>query len=194
MDVVRERVSRALAHRHSSISADVVLDVLDEAVGTSETLTAGEQEFLREHAGATDGDFTPEAVNLTRLETTQRQAEAARQMRSRSLTTSEVAHLLGRAPSNVRRSLSTGNLQSVGSTTTGRERLFPEWQFTQDGRILPGLRQVVEALPDDYHPLDVEEFMVTPHEGLRGRSPVVWLSGNGDVETVARIADELGWA
>jgi len=193
-DVVRERVSRALAHRHASISADVVLDVLDEAVGTSETLTAGEQEFLREHAGAVEDDFTPEAGTLARLEITQRQTEAARQVRSRALTTSEVAHLLGRAPSNVGRSLSTGNLYSVGSASTSRERLFPEWQFTQDARIIPGLREVLEALPDDYHPLDVEGFMVTPHESLRGRSPAAWLSGDGEVEAVVRIADEQGWA
>lgn len=193
MDVVRERISRVLAQRHVSVSADVVLDVLDEAIGASETLTAGEQEFLSEHAGAMKGDFTPEAGNLTRLEVTQRQTRAARQMRSRALTTSEVAQLLGRAPSNVRRSLSTGNLYGVGSTSTSRERLFPEWQFTQDGRILPGLRQVLEALPDDYHPLDVEGFMVSPQEGLRGRSPAGWLSGDGELETVVRIADELGW-
>ncbi|GAA1357857.1 hypothetical protein GCM10009596_09770 [Arthrobacter rhombi] len=194
MDVVRERVSRALAHRHSSISADVVLDILDEAVGTSETLTAGEQEFLTEHAGATNADFMPEAGRLTRLEITQRQSEAAEQMRSRALTTSDVARLLDRAPSNVRRSLSTGNLYSVGSESTSRERLFPEWQFTQDARIIPGLREVLEALPDDYHPLDVEGFMVTPQESLRGRSPAAWLSGDGDVEAVVRIADEQGWA
>ncbi len=193
MEVVRERISRALAHRHFSISADVVLDVLDEAVGVSETLTAGEQEFLMEHAGARTEDFMPVAGHLTRLEITQRQAEAAEQMRGRALTTSEVARLLGRAPSNVRRSLSTGHLYSVGSASTSRERLFPPWQFTQDGRIIPGLRQVVEALPDDYHPLDVEGFMVTPQECLRGRSPAAWLSGNGDVETVVSLADEQGW-
>lgn len=171
----------------------MVLEVLDEAVGTSETLTAGEQEFLITYAGATRGDFTVEAENLTRMEITKRQVAAARQAWSTAWTTSEVAGSLGRAPSNVRRSLSTGNLYSVGSAATNRERLFPQWQFSGDGRILPGLRQVVEALPADYHPLDIEDFMVGAHERLRGRSPVSWLADGGDVETVVEIADELGW-
>ncbi|MGP5073169.1 hypothetical protein [Arthrobacter rhombi] len=194
MDIVRDRIARALEHRHAAISADVVLEVLDEALGTSEGLTAGEREFLIEHGGATSEDFTPEAGNFSRLEVAKRQTEAVRQARDRALTTSEVARLLGREPSNVRRSLARGDLYSVGSASTSRERLFPEWQITGDGRILPGLRHLLTALPDDYHPLDVEAFMVDPQEPLGGRSPVEWLSGGGEPETVVGIADELGWA
>lgn len=194
LEAVREQISRALEHRNASISAEVVLDVLVEAVGASEPLTEGEQQFLIEHAEASRNDFTIEAQTLTTVEITTRQADADLRARSRVMTTSEVARFLGRAPSNVRRSLSAGNLYALGASTPGRERLFPEWQFMQDGRTLPGLRAVLASLPDDYHPLDVEEFMVGSQESLRGRSPAVWLAGGGTVETVVDIADELGWA
>ena len=194
MALVQERISRAIQQRHVSISTREFLDILVEASGTSEPLTEGEQAFLVEHAGVTRDQFTIEAGTLTNVRVTQMKAVADHEARTRSLMTSEVADLLGQEPSNVRRSLGAGRLYSVGSASRGRERLFPEWQFTQDGRVLPGLREVLAALPDNYHPLDVEHFMVGESEALRGRSPASWLAGGGEVQAVVEIAVELSRA
>lgn len=70
--------------------------------------------------------------------------------------------------------------------------IFPRWQFTDDGP-LPGLRRVLAALPVDYHPLDVAQFMTSDNEALRERSPAQWLANGGSVQTVADLAGQLGY-
>lgn len=191
MSLVQERISRAIQQRHASISTKEFLDILVEASGASEPLTESEQAFLVEHAGVTRDQLTVDAGTLTRLRVVQMQAVADHEVHTKSLKTSEVAALLGQEPSNVRRSLGAGRLYSVGSASHGRERLFPQWQFTPDGRVLPGLREVLAALPEDYHPLDVEHFMVAENETLRDRTPASWLAGGGEVTTVVEIAAML---
>jgi hypothetical protein len=71
---------------------------------------------------------------------------------------------------------------------------YPEWQFTSDGSVLPGLRQVLFALPPGYHPLDIRAVMTTPAEELGGHSPREWLRGGGDVQEVVAFAKGLNYS
>jgi hypothetical protein len=72
--------------------------------------------------------------------------------------------------------------------------VFPEWQFTNDGEVLPGLREILLALPTGYHPLDVRTVMTAPAEELEGHSPREWLRGGGDVQDVVAYAEGLNYS
>jgi hypothetical protein len=72
--------------------------------------------------------------------------------------------------------------------------VYPEWQFTSDGSVLPGLRQVLLALPTSYHPLDIRTVMTAPAEELGGHSPREWLRGGGNVQDVVAYAEGLNYS
>lgn len=188
----QERLEHVLHHHGVALSAQEFVEILSEAADASEPLTEGEQAFLVEHASVAGQQFASDAYEHVHLRVAQAKAVADQETRARSLTTSEVAQLFGQATSNVRRTLAEGRLYSVGSTRA-RERLFPDWQFTPDGRVLPGLRDVLAAFPVDFHPLDIESFMLTPNDALGQRSPISWLAGGGDVHTVAELAEQLAY-
>jgi hypothetical protein len=109
-----------------------------------------------------------------------------------ALTVSEVAATIGVDTSRVRHRLLANRL--MGWKDRGGWRL-PAWQFTEHG-VLPGLEQVLAALPTDQPALVVAAFMTTPQEDLLARSraitPCEWLSAGGDPQRVARLAAMLG--
>ncbi|AXE39566.1 hypothetical protein [Acidipropionibacterium virtanenii] len=113
-------------------------------------------------------------------------------MRRESLTTEEVAEVLGRPASSVRRLKARGDLYGLDDGP-GRGSRFPAWQFTGDHRVTPGLRAVVAALPDFWSPASVERFMTRPRERLDDCSPVDWLAQGGDVAPVVAAAAEQAW-
>ncbi|HEX4723434.1 MAG TPA: DNA-binding protein, partial [Pseudonocardiaceae bacterium] len=94
--------------------------------------------------------------------------------------------------SRVRHRLLAGRL--VGWKDRGGWRL-PRWQFTDHG-VLPGVEQVIAALPEDQPALVIAAFMTTPQEDLMARSraitPHEWLASGGDPQRVARLASMLG--
>lgn len=104
-----------------------------------------------------------------------------------SLTVGEAAQLLGVTEGRVRHKIGRGDLYALPS---GRRRL-PLWQFT-GSTTLPGLAQVVRALPPDEHPLGVLAFMTTPQAELElaGEpvTPEQWLRAGGDPAPVADLA------
>lgn len=186
-EVLAEVLSRHGSTMEPKEYAAIFAEVAD---ATTDTLTEAEHRFLVEEGGVDPALLTPEsqvaAQARIKIETARADAVAAR----RSLGTREVASLLGTAAANVRRAAGSGDLYTAGRGRN-REHSFPAWQFA-DGEPLPSLRAVIEALPTDLHPLDVEYFMTSVQETLRGRSPVAWLSGGGDPARVVRLADELG--
>jgi hypothetical protein len=110
-----------------------------------------------------------------------------------SHSVAEAAKLLGVDTSRVRHRLSEGKL------TGWKERgwRLPAWQFANSG-ALPGLDQVLRAIPDDQPQLMVAAFMNTPQPDLeingKPATPRQWLLAHGDPGAVAELASTLGTA
>lgn len=185
------RLGEALERRGNPLTADALMDVLREASdSTTEALSAGEREFLLENTDLTEEDLTSEARALSQSLIAQDRATAQEQVHRSSLTTGQVASLLGRLEASVRRSKATGDLYALPSGT-GRAIQFPRWQF-EDGDVVPGLRVIIPAFPQYTHPLSIQHFMTTPNESLDQLSPVRWLFDGGEAGAVAALVDELG--
>ena len=105
-----------------------------------------------------------------------------------SLATGEVASLLKVDASRVRQRLREGSL--LGIEDDGERRL-PRFQFER-GRVLPGLREVLPALPRGLPALDVAQWFLSSSLELevRGKavSPRQWLLSGGAVEAVVQLA------
>lgn len=56
----------------------------------------------------------------------------------------------------------------------GSER-FPEVQFDESGRPLPGLASIIESFGENVEPLTIASWLTTGNERLEGRAPVEWL-------------------
>lgn len=175
------------------MSARAFLEVLQEAVGgSSAPLTAGEREFLLSHAGMSEEDLSEQGRAATRLELARDRLALDAAALEGALSTSEVAALLGRAEANVRRSRLSGDLYAPNPGDPAGLR-FPRWQFTSAGGVVPGLRRIIPAFQRDTHPLVVARFMTRPHEDLDGMSPAEWLAGDGPVEPVVDLVEDLGY-
>lgn len=185
-------LGRALERRGRPMTSEDFLAVLQEIGGQSEPLTSGERSFLLEHTELTESDLTDDARAETRLQVLQGKAAAEAETDRSALSTGEVAALLGRAEANVRRSRLNGDLYAA-AVDSGRPLRFPRWQFTPDGHVVPGLREIVPRLPRHFHPLSIERFMTAPHEGLDGLAPAQWLSSGGPVQAVVDLAAEAGY-
>lgn len=165
------------------------MSILADVFDSTETLTEAERAFLIEEGGVSVDAFS-HAFQAAARQRIVLQAAKADADAGRGLTTREVAQLLGAATANVRRSAIRGDLFTSGHGRN-REHVFPTWQF-RDDRPLPGLREVMNALPPEVHPLDVETFMTTRREPLGDRNSVDWLSTGGDPAPVVRLAEDLG--
>ena len=111
-----------------------------------------------------------------------------------SYTTTEAAKYLKVDPSRIRQRLREHSL--YGIDYDGEKRL-PRFQFERQ-QVLPGLREVIAALPRDLNPLDVAQWFLFPNPDLEipGReapaSPRDWLLSGAAVEAVVALA--LGFA
>lgn len=110
-----------------------------------------------------------------------------------ALSTKEVADRLKIDETRVRHRLAKDGLYSI--KVDGRHR-FPEWQFAGDGTVLlPGLKQVIQALPDDLDPASVEGLMTSKQDNLLLQdSPVTpreWLQAGGSVDDVIDVIEGI---
>ena len=105
-----------------------------------------------------------------------------------SLTTGEAAELLRVDVSRIRQRLRERSL--FGIDYDGERRL-PRFQFERH-LVLPGLREVLAALPEALNPLDVTEWFLSPNPdlefGVAGLSPRAWLLRGESVEAVVALA------
>ena len=107
-----------------------------------------------------------------------------------SLTASEVAKYLKVDVSRIRQRLRERSL--FGIDYDGAHRL-PRFQFERR-HVLPGLREVIGALPDALNPLDVVEWFLTPNPDLElatqdaPLSPRAWLLHGEPVDAVVALA------
>ena len=83
-------------------------------------------------------------------------------------TAEDAARLLDMQPSAVRQLVDENGLMSadVDGTT-----VIPPWQITGRGQLLPGLREILSAVPNDYGPYETQTVMTAPAEELDGLSP-----------------------
>jgi hypothetical protein len=150
---------------------------------TAAALTAGEADALQ-------------SVGLSMAKSTE---EAARDplMRSigdymalleTSLTTAEAARYLKVDVSRIRQRLRERSL--FGIDYDGERRL-PRFQFERK-QVVPGLREVISALPEGQNPLDVAQWFLSPNPDLEFEntelSPRDWLLKGESVDVVVRLA------
>ena len=112
-----------------------------------------------------------------------------------ALPTTEAARMLERNPSRIRQRIREGSLLAL--ETDGEMRL-PALQFHR-GAEIPGLGQVLRALPRGIGTLEALSWLTTPIPDLADpagdddgpRSPRDYLLQTGDAATVVRIAQGL---
>src|ERR1700684_1917363 len=101
-----------------------------------------------------------------------------------SYSTSQAARYLKVDASRVRQRLRENSL--FGIDYDGEKRL-PRFQFER-AKVIPGLREVLAALPEGLNPLDVAEWFLSPNPDLHieadedALSPRVWLLSGGPPE------------
>jgi len=104
-------------------------------------------------------------------------------------TLDEVRQMLnGISRQAVHKKVQEGHLLTVPGP--GDDRRYPTAQFHHDGRLIPGLKAVQEALPTR-NPWAVFTFMVQPDSSLDGRKPIDVLKA-GNVDIVVEAAKRYG--
>lgn len=189
-----EELGHALHRRGYTMSQQDLLAALREVEGFSaEELPADERMFLLQNTDLKEEDLTPEARDTAQLAITRNRIAAEFEVADTALTTRQVAGLLHRAEANVRRSRLNGDLYATHAGGAGTSLRFPRWQFTEDGRVVPGLREIIPAFPRHYHPLSIESFMTTETDELDGFRPVTWLLDGGPAGPLIALVNELNY-
>ncbi|MGZ0711305.1 hypothetical protein ACWPKO_23555 (plasmid) [Coraliomargarita sp. W4R53] len=155
--------------------------------GLTPTAEASAQNFAIA-AGASAETFTRlAATSNTEWETlsASRIAGAA----SSWLTAHEVADLLDVEDVAVQRMRARGDLVEASLDKTAP--MFPRWQFTEAGTVLPFLSIITPAFPTDFHPLDIELVMTSRAEELHGATPREHLAAGGPARTIIAIIEGL---
>jgi hypothetical protein len=106
-----------------------------------------------------------------------------------SVSIPEAALLLGVDRSRVSQRITQGSLWAFAA---GRSKRLPRWQFTAEGRLLPGLAALVAAIPRGLAPQTVAAFMTEPQPELADRTPSEHLVAGGDPSDVAELLAGLG--
>jgi hypothetical protein len=107
-----------------------------------------------------------------------------------SYSTSQAAKYLKVDASRVRQRLREHSL--FGIDYDGEKRL-PRFQFER-AKVIPGMREVLAALPEGLNPLDVAEWFLSPNPDLeiehdeKPSSPRDWLLSGASVEAVVALA------
>jgi hypothetical protein len=114
-------------------------------------------------------------------------------MLSLALTKSEVREMLGVGASRVRQRVADRSLYAI---SVGRERRFPALQF-HDGEMVPGIGEVLKAMPGDLHPVEVGSWLTNPDPDLasgsdgEALSPREWLISGGSLDALLPVARDL---
>lgn len=151
--------------------------------------TAAATTYLVAHGGP-DLDGDPTSAGDLRQRRVLAAAKTMSEIVGSALTLDHVAETLGLSRSRISHRLAE---QTLWAFTAHGHRYVPRWQITTDvprdrSRFgvgtLPGLPQVVPAIPKNLHPLAVETFMTAARDEFEGRSPVEWLVSGGDPEAI----------
>jgi len=119
--------------------------------------------------------------------------QARRQLIEQSgglLTTTQVAKLLNLTNQAVLKRADQNKLVDI--TQERRGHYFPAFQFTQEGKVVAGIPEVLSELAKGSHAgWAAVTFFVSGNERLDGRTPLEVLKA-GDVAAVVRAADWYG--
>ena len=115
------------------------------ATGPAAALSPDAEEVLRTAGGVAEPQ--DKALALSAQDTT----AAALAFVASSRSVGELAAALAVDASRVRHRVGDGALYAV---KVGRTNRFPAWQLDSSDRPIPGLREVLAALPADLHPLE----------------------------------------
>lgn len=79
--------------------------------------------------------------------------------------------------------------QMIGCKTADGHWVYPAWQFSDDGDILPGISEVLTVLLSQQDPWAASLWFVSASPNLPGElSAAEWLAKDGDVDTVVTEA------
>lgn len=86
--------------------------------------------------------------------------------------------------------------QLLACETSDGQRVYPAWQFTPDGRTIPGITTVLRTLLAVTDPWTAAIWLTTPSERLGNRSAIEVLKGGYATEPVFAAAreDATRWA
>lgn len=158
-------------------------------------ISAAAVHFLIEHGGEEAAvalaTYDEAAIQQDRALSAGRTLEA---LLAASLTIEEVASSLALSRSRISHRLRD---QSLYAFTIQSRKYLPRWQFREGpgggvSDAIPGLAQIVPAIPRDIHPLALEAFMTEPLEDLDNKSPTEYLCSYGVAEVVADWLASLG--
>lgn len=110
-----------------------------------------------------------------------------------SLSLPTAARIAGMRRKTAEIRLNEGSLLGI-MLPSGHWRVL-SFQITQEGEV-PGLKSILEAVPDGTNPLVIYDFFISKNNSLLTRaeeptSPLRWLRAGGDAETVAALAREI---
>ncbi len=113
----------------------------------------------------------------------------------RSLSTGEVSQRLGLTTSRVRQMIADRSLYSF---LIDGKRFIPVFQFAADDQLVPNIIRVNKVLDPRMHPVEVYNWYHLPNVDLFLDqdvddivSPLDWLKGGHDVESVLLLADRM---
>ena len=105
-----------------------------------------------------------------------------------AFTLDEVCQLMGRVSRQViERRVREGRLLAV--PVPSNRRVYHAVQFRADGQVLPGIKDVLQAVPTE-NPWAILNFLVNPDSHRDDRKPIDFLKA-GQTELVARAAANL---
>lgn len=156
-------------------------------------LTTQEEKFLKRAGASGVGDgFNQEAYRDTLKDS----ALEYGKMIASSWGQSRVAKFLGVSTSRIRQ---RSDAKTLYSLNTPKGRVYPSWQFTENGKTVPGIDEIFPLLRDDAHPIGIQRFFLIPQCDLEDEvcgkiaqfSPVNWLVSGHSVADVKRLAEHI---
>lgn len=105
-----------------------------------------------------------------------------------AFTLDEVCQLMGRVSRQViERRVREGRMLAVPGPSN--RRVYPAIQFRADGQVLPGIKDLLQAVPTE-NPWAILNFLVNPDSHLDDRKPIDLLKA-GQTELVVQAAANL---
>ncbi|BEP14381.1 hypothetical protein acdb102_26920 [Acidothermaceae bacterium B102] len=182
-------VAGVLARRGLSFDEADLAEAVEQALGRYLSVPGSAPLAASQRATLQAGGLDLDATGAYATAATRTAADYAALVAT-ALSVPEAAARLGVDGSRVRHRIAAGELWALHGS--GRRRLLPVLQFSADGGVVPGLSDVLRALPDDLHPLEVAGFLTGRRTDLRLRgrdqSPVDWLVRGGGVADVVAAA------